>query len=310
MCRASPAPAWYAPHAVRIAHLSDPHLLDTRGARIRDFLNKRWIGGLNLIANRAREHRPEVFEALVHDINNGSAVDHVLCTGDVTNVALPTEFEFSRRHFDRLRHGTHGTTVIPGNHDTYVAAGVPLFQQYFGDFHASDAGWGEPWPAVRVRGPVAIVACTTAHPTPWFTAYGSLGAAQLARLEQVLTDARLADKFRLVAVHHPPAGKYAAHLRHGLRDWRAFGDVIRRAGAELVLHGHEHEDLHHELPGPAGDAIAVRGIQSATYAGGRARMTARYRIYEIDARGPGRPRLAGEELRVWSADRSAFQTDA
>ena len=40
---------------MRIAHCSDLHLLSLAGARALDFVNKRWIGGLNLIAKTATE---------------------------------------------------------------------------------------------------------------------------------------------------------------------------------------------------------------------------------------------------------------
>ncbi|RMH43148.1 MAG: metallophosphoesterase, partial [Deltaproteobacteria bacterium] len=264
---------------MRIAHISDPHLLSFDGARLRDFLSKRWIGGLNLVTNRAREHSAEVFDALVDDLN-AAGVDHVVCTGDVTNVALPGEFRFARERFDRIAAGPRDTTVIPGNHDAYVDAGVSLFAELFGDFCASDPGWDHgDWPLVRVRGPVAIVGVTTALQTPWFTAWGRVGDDQLARLRGVLSDPRLAGRFRIVAIHHPPAGRYARHRRHGLRDGDAFCAVLAELGADLVLHGHEHRDLRADIPRPDGAPIPVLGVRSATYAGRRASHRAGYTIY-------------------------------
>ena len=66
--------------AMRVAHFSDLHLLSLEGARLLDFANKRWIGGLNLLANRGRHYHTEVFEALVRDVNQ-QGVDHCICTG-------------------------------------------------------------------------------------------------------------------------------------------------------------------------------------------------------------------------------------
>jgi 3',5'-cyclic AMP phosphodiesterase CpdA len=296
---------------MRIAHFSDPHLLSLAGTRAREFANKRWIGGVNLLANRAREHKVAVFDAMVDDINR-MAIDHVLCTGDVTNVALPSEFRFARARFARLDHGAPQLTVIPGNHDAYVAAGVPLFEHHFGDVAAADPefAWpdGQRWPVVRVRGPVAIIGLTTARQTPWFTAWGELGAGQLERLERVLADPRLAGRFRLIAIHHPPAGEPAEHQRHGLRDHRGFLQVIARTGAELVLHGHEHKDLWVEIAGPHG-LVPVRGIQSATYAGRRERDRARYRIYTV-ANKSGRAEQISEEVRVWDPQSGSFVADS
>lgn len=293
---------------MRIAHFSDPHLLSIDGARLRDIFNKRWLGVVNLLTHRAREHKLEVFEALAADIN-GQSIDHVICTGDITNVALRGEFAFARRQFERFDHGTDAMTVIPGNHDAYVAAGLPLYEEYFGDLCATDEGWewpdGSAWPTVRVRGQLAIVCLSTSHPTPWFQAWGRLGSEQLARAEQVLSDARLAGKFRLVAVHHPPAGPYAPKKRHGLHDYATFADVIERAGAELVLHGHEHRDLRAELPGPAGARVPVHGIQSGTYLGPRESHRARYRVYDIATDG-----TATMALRGFDPQSHAFRPEA
>jgi 3',5'-cyclic AMP phosphodiesterase CpdA len=156
---------------------------------------------------------------------------------------------------------------------------------------------------------VAIVGLSTSRQTPWFTCYGRLGDAQLERLESILADERLAEKVRVVAIHHPPAGRRAAHKNRGLRDHADFAAVIERSGAELVLHGHEHEDLYEELAGPDGP-VPVRGIQSGTYEAGKLALRARYRIYEIGAVSRGaRPTVISEALRVWNPAEQTFEVD-
>src|SRR5688500_6092756 len=115
---------------MRVAHCSDLNLLSLAGARALDFVNKRWIGGLNLIANRGRHHHPELFEAMVADFNR-SAIDQVVVTGDITNLAFEEEFRFARRYFDAIELGAANVTVLPGNHDAYVARGAEYFSHYF-----------------------------------------------------------------------------------------------------------------------------------------------------------------------------------
>ncbi len=308
---------------MRIAHFTDLHLLHLQGARLVDFLSKRWIGALNLLANRGRQYQVEVFEALVRDLS-AARIDHAICTGDITNLALEQEFVFARQRFDEIPLGPGGVTVLPGNHDAYVARGLRYFTRHFADYHDSDDRWawpdGSSWPLVRVRGDVAVIGLTTSHKTPWFFAYGRLGRVQLERLERVLDDRRLADKFRIVAVHHPPVGGRARSVIRGFRGHEELARVIGAAGAELVLHGHEHAEVSEWLPGPDGGRIPVRGIQACTYNGGSLERRARYRVYEIG--GPGRaaaqsgaqvplggrsrPVLLAREDRVWDPECKVF----
>ena len=64
----------------------------------------------------------------------------------------------------------------------------------------------------------------------------------------------------------------------------ALAAVLTRVGAELVLHGHDHDDQRAELTGPGGRAIPVIGGGSASYTGGPERRS-RYNLYEIAAGG-------------------------
>ena len=298
---------------MRIAHLSDLHLLSLDGARARDFLGKRWTGGVNLIFNRGRHYRTEVFEALVADLN-AQDVDEVLCTGDLTNLALEAEFRFARDRFDRLAHGPGHVTCIPGNHDAYVAETAHLFEAVFAPYCTADDGWawgdgGGRWPVVRVRGDVAVVAVSSSLPTTWFMAWGSVGNSQLDRVARALRDPRLAGKCRVVMIHHPPAGPRARSLHRGLRDHAGFARAIAAAGAELVVHGHEHVDVRATLGGPAGQAVAVRGVPSGSYDGAERRRRARYRIFTVGGGAVGegaRRRVTGEAERVWDPAAGRF----
>ena len=298
---------------MRLAHISDLHLLSLDGSRWLDFANKRVIGGMNLLMNRGRHHRNEIFEAMVDDVN-ALGVDHVVCTGDVTNLALEPEFRFAREHFERFALSPEQVTVIPGNHDAYVSRGAEHFQRFFATYFRADDGWDQldedPWPAVRIRGPVAVLGLSTSMQTPWFTAFGRLGSEQLERLERMLADPRLADKLRIVAIHHPPAGTGSASRVRGLHDRARFARVLFERGAELVLHGHEHRDMRSTIDGPGGAPIPVRGIQSATYEDGqRDAFRARYRVYEVAEVEGQRPRVVSETLRVWKPDAGRFSED-
>jgi 3',5'-cyclic AMP phosphodiesterase CpdA len=156
---------------------------------------------------------------------------------------------------------------------------------------------------VRVRGDLALIGLSTSLKTPWFTAWGKVGELQLQRLREVLKDPRLAGKVRVVAIHHPPAGARAFSKIRGLRDHAAFAEVIKDAGAEVIIHGHEHRNMHEQLAGPRG-SVDVLGVPSGTYEANKPDRTARYRIFDIDG-----GKITGHHMRVWQRDRKTFVLD-
>lgn len=296
---------------MRIAHCSDLHLFRFGQTRPSQFLNKRVLGGLNLLLKARRAHRAELFGAMIADFNRGVA-DHIVVTGDVTNLALDSEMRFAREMLDTIDGGPRAVTVLPGNHDAYVGD-VDAFHRYMAPYFAADPDWcwpgDDPWPVVRVRRHVAIVAISTARRNSWLACDGEVGATQLERLGQVLSDPRLTGAYRVIAIHHPPAGPRARRPGRGLRDHARFAEVVALHGAELILHGHNHLSLVNRLPVPGDGVVAVRGIESGTSTSEKPRSRARYRIFEI-AGGSEPPRLAGEESHTWNSKRRVFDDTA
>jgi 3',5'-cyclic AMP phosphodiesterase CpdA len=282
---------------MRLAHISDLHALDLHGVSPLSLVGKRALGLLNLASRRRDKHPIRIFEALMDDLNQ-TAPDHVLATGDVSNLALRTEFQRVRVLLDRLELSPRHITVIPGNHDRYVLASVfdRWFERVLGAYCASDDGSVE-YPLVRQRGGVVVIGCSTAWPCPPPFADGWLGAAQLGRLAQLLDSHR--GTFRVVALHHPPVQNRWEILR-GLRDRDRFARVLEEHGAELVLHGHEHRDLRADLAGPTG-SIPVIGVGSSTYNSDEPERSARYNIYTIEGGA-----IVGTEQRVYDPQRQRF----
>ena len=62
--------------------------------------------------------------------------------------------------------------------------------------------------------------------------------------------------------------------------------MIRRHGAELILHGHSHVPSLYWLDGPAGK-IPVVGVAAAGQVPGSARAAAQFNLLDIDGE-PGR----------------------
>jgi 3',5'-cyclic AMP phosphodiesterase CpdA len=272
----------------KLAHISDPHLGPLPAVRVAELMNKRFFGWLSWVRRRRDLHRPEVLAALAADLE-GLAADHLVVTGDLTNIALPAEFAQVGRWLETL--GAPGAvTVVPGNHDAYVA--VPWENSFakWSAFMACEEGaagasGAEAFPFVRHRGPAAIIGLSSAQPTPLFQAHGTLGAAQLERLGVLLRRLGEAGRFRIVLLHHPPSpGKVAWRKR--LVDAAAFRKVIAEAGAELILHGHDHTFGRETLPGPGGP-VPVIGVPSASAGHDGRHPVAHYHLYGIEKGGNG-----------------------
>ncbi|HXU74521.1 MAG TPA: metallophosphoesterase [Polyangia bacterium] len=283
---------------MRIAHFSDVHALSLEGVRPWQFLNKRVAGYLNLRLNRREKHPVALFRAIVEDLN-ARPVDHVVVTGDLTNLSLRPEFELAREILDGIALGPREVTVIPGNHDVYTLGALQdkLFWQLLAPYATGDGQAAVEFPLVRVRGEVAIIGLSTAMPSPPPLADGWLGAAQLAALDAAL--AAHDGKFRVILLHHPPYTNRHAILR-GLRDRKRLQEIVRARGCELILHGHEHRDLRETLPGPRGP-IPVIGVGSGTYNDARADRRARYNVYTIEG-----GQLVAVETRVHDLGSQAF----
>jgi 3',5'-cyclic AMP phosphodiesterase CpdA len=272
----------------RLAHVTDPHFRGYAGLALGDFLgkrnSKRFVGAVNLVVNRTRKHKMALLEALLHDLR-AQAVDHVALTGDLANISIEAEWQSALRWLEALGAPTDAVTVIPGNHDAYVPEVVAsrTFERLFAAYQTRDVGASdETYPFVRVRGDVALVGVSSSVATGDLGAWGEVGAPQLARLEAALTDAALVGKTRVVLIHHPPV-MFKEGEHRNLKDRAALAAVLARAGADLVLHGHDHADERATLDGPAGAKIPVVGAGSASYAGAPERRS-RYNIYELDGR--------------------------
>jgi 3',5'-cyclic AMP phosphodiesterase CpdA len=303
----------------RLAHVTDPHFKSLTGARPADFAGKRAIGLVNLVVNRGRKHKSELLAALREDLR-GQAVDHVAVTGDLSNVSLESEWQEALRWLEALGAPPDRVTVIPGNHDAYIPAVVAsrAFERLFGAFQTGDvagvagaegAPAGPAYPFARLRDDVALIGVSSAVPTGDLGAWGRVGAEQLGRLEAALGHAALAGKTRVVLIHHPPVMLKGSEERN-LRDRAELSAVLARAGAELVLHGHDHADERAALVGPAGVPIPVVGAGSASYAGAPDRR-ARYNVYEIESGGAGRGASRGVAItcvtRAHDEARGAFR---
>ena len=263
-----------------LAHLSDPHLAPLPAPRLRDLAGKRVLGYVNWRRTRHKVHRTEQVDALVRDLR-AQAPDHVAVTGDLVNIALEAEFAQARVWLHGLG-SPHDVTLVPGNHDAYVRPALAAHAAHWHEFMRDDDATTSAlrFPFVRRRGPLALIGLSSAVPTAPFMATGRLGGEQIARLEDIL--GKLAGLCRVVLIHHPPLGLRGDRFKR-LTDGADLRAALRRVGAELVLHGHDHVHALNWLEGPNGPIPAL-GVPSASTAmvHGRRADHAAYNLYRIE----------------------------
>lgn len=244
-------------------------MLSAAGVEWRRVLfNKRITGHANLLLNRGRVYRLEYLRCVLTAA--AAQADHVVVTGDITNLALESEYEAARALLDGLASAAE-VTVVPGNHDIYLPSvhRERRFAHHFEPFVSSDlpqfardlpAG---PFPCVKLRGPVAIIGLSSAVPRPPFVSAGYLGEVQLAALAELLAHPEVARRTPVVLVHHPPvdARLRMVRLRDGLVDAEALRRTLAALSRGLVLYGHTHVRVRCRMPTATGslDVISASG---------------------------------------------------
>lgn len=267
-------------------HISDLHLSDLTDVVFSQLLNKRLLGYLSWRRKRRQEHSAEVLSALCTDLRLMSA-NYLLVTGDLTHLGLPDEFSQVRRWLDQLAVAAD-ISVVPGNHDSYIAESWQDTYSKWRPYLRSD-GSGESafleqaFPSLNVRDGIAFIGLNSALPTAPFFATGQLGREQLEKLSVLLKDTGSQGLFRVVYLHHPPIPGQEK-WRKRLCDAGALVDVVSRHGAELLLHGHSHK-WKHEMLKVQGKEVPVIGIPSSSALGehGEVALYNRYSLKTVES---------------------------
>ncbi len=297
-------------HSVRIAHVSDLHVLAPAGVKLRRVLfSKRVTGYANLVLQRGRVFRRESLLSVLAEA--AQHADHVVVTGDITNLSLEGEYAEARRLLADLA-GSVEVTVVPGNHDIYLPRvhHERRFPHHFSMFMAGDlpelaldlpAGR---FPFVKLRGPVAIIGLTSAVPRPPFVSAGYVGRRQLTALDRVLAHPEVARRTPVVLIHHSPFDSRLRleQLRGGLVDAEALRRALLPLVRGFVLYGHLHMRLHHELQTRCG-ALDVVCASGAALDHPSDQVRAGFNLYDIEADG----RISSIEALVLDPNGQRFE---
>lgn len=274
----------------RLAHLSDPHIPPDGSPRRRELISKRALGWANWRNSRRHVHLHSVLNALTADMA-GQHPDHIAVTGDLAIVSTQAEWQSCRNWLHSIGR-PEDVSLVPGNHDAYTRRAISGMTFAWRDYMTGDPDTAtrSGFPYLRRRGPIAIIGCSSAVISPPFMATGRVGREQLSRLRPLLKQVREEGLFRVVLIHHPPLRSHRDRYRR-LIDTRAFARMLSDAGAELILHGHEHTATVRWTPGPVssqGSAtlVPVIGVPSASAIAHGHRPAAQYNLYEIGGK-PG-----------------------
>jgi 3',5'-cyclic AMP phosphodiesterase CpdA len=275
---------------MRIAHISDLHVLALEGAVPFRLFNKRATGYANIRLKRKHAHKAELVRAVAAHLS-ASKVDHVVISGDVSNLALEAEFKAVRRLLDDvLALPPSAVTLVPGNHDVYTrgAERRQRFAEYFEPYLTSDMPElttrheGGRFPVVKLTGRAAIIGLSSALARPPFFASGRLGDEQLVALGEILASDDVKGRLPIVVLHHPvhnPPTWLKTHLE-GLADAERLKQLLLPLSRGLLLHGHLHRRIHRTVATYGGHFDALGATSASLVHPSPARMGG-YNLYEV-----------------------------
>lgn len=236
---------------MRIAHLSDLHVLERHAARRRGADRVR----LELICNGRTIDPEDRRRRLSSSLESVRAVgaDHLVITGDLTEDGHPAQFEMLAEILADARIDPSRTTLLAGNHDAYTS--MEAFDDALDGPLAPYAATSRACHVVDLGEVVLLPLCTRMH-QPFVRAAGMVGASARQWLARTLRDPGHADKAVMVAQHHPliPRSLGAHQWFDGLVDGAELTAVLRRHRHVELLHGH----WHRKMDLPIGDEIVSR----------------------------------------------------
>ncbi len=258
---------------MRIIHISDPHLTSLQQVRLCELRGKRLLGYQSWYRKRRHQFRLDTLQQITAAIR-AEAADLVIVSGDLVQIGLDRELREARSWLESLG-SADAVLVVPGNHDCYHPESWSLLQRHFGPYLGAVTG-DDPtcgYPILRNANGISIIAASSAAPSPWWAASGSLGAAQRDRLHGMLQ--REHDRLRVLVLHHPPLPGMSPR-RKALTDAAELQLLLRKCAPQVILHGHLHRNQ--SLTTPHGRIFCTAPPSSV-----RDKWPASFRIFDVAA---------------------------
>lgn len=263
---------------MRIIHISDPHLTSLRQVRFSELRGKRLLGYQSWYRKRRHQFRLDTLQQVTAAIR-AEAADLVIVSGDLVQIGLERELRDARAWLETVG-DADSVLVIPGNHDCYHRESWPLLLRHYQPYLGSSITASEPaaaYPVLRRLDGISIIAASSAVPSPWWAASGTLGPDQRERLRRMLHPEHA--HLRVLVLHHPPLPGMAPR-RKALTDAPELQRILRQTAPELTLHGHLHRNQ--ALTTPHGRIFCTAPPSSV-----REAAPASYRIFDVSPQTDG-----------------------
>ena len=244
-----------------IIHISDLHF-HTYPRNIKEYKSKRILGMGNLFFRRASQYPLQRAKLLVEQINQ-MKWDHLVISGDLTQLSLEFEFSLARETLEPLLKDPERVTIIPGNHDRYISesGATDYYKQYFGRFFGC-----EEIHVRKINSSWVIAGWDSTHPNDWLTASGTVRRSTLQATENLLSS--FPEKTRFIIVNHYPLTfpeDWKVDHFHELynlvpvRNW-----ILRQPKIRLYLHGHIHRNWQPRLTRDSSPELLLVNSASST----------------------------------------------
>jgi Icc protein len=233
-------------NAMRIAHLSDVHMLDARPSRARSGYS---MGHHFLSFGRPLDadlRKRKLAHALSASRRVGA--DHIVVSGDLTEIGAPGEFETLAEVLHDSGIPADRMTLVPGNHDLYTSADAWRWaiQGPLAAFKATSAD--KAGRVIECAG-VRILPIDVARHQPVTRSAGWIGQEELESIHRHGADRGLSDRPLVVVQHHPPFVRptKALHWIDGLVGAKHLMSLLETFRHLFVLHGHLHSAVNRAL---------------------------------------------------------------
>jgi Icc protein len=261
----------------RIAHLSDVHMLDPRPAH-----STRERAVLQLLSFARPLDAYARMTKLRHSLAEAKrgGADHVVVTGDLTEVGAPAEFAAFGEVLDGSGIDPDRVTLVPGNHDLYTSPDA-WSRALAGPLRRYAAGAAEAPGKVVERGAVAFMPLDVTRFQSFARSGGELTEPAAVALERRLDDPAFARSLVILVQHHPPFedGPAAWHWWDGLLGNERLLDLLARRPQLQLLHGHAHQASDRSVDGGGDRVFGASAVVDDTEA------SPRVRFYDVTANG-------------------------